>query len=116
MLHRLPFSAVLRDGVESARVEVVTRNELRQRSLVGGEEGLQVHRQVTDDRQVSQGLDAQFGSDRFYERAACQPFAAIHDHGAGTTHADATGKPERQVWARPALQREERIQDACLFR
>ena len=112
MTQRPPFRAVMRNAHEIIRIEIVTRDEMREGKLIGLKEGFQINGEVTGYRQVAQRLDAQFRADGADQGGASEAFASIHDHGARPAHADATGESKCQIRARPALQREERVEHA----
>ena len=82
MIHPLPFLAVLRNGVKTLSVEVVTRNEMWNDTLIRGEERFHVHGDIANHRQISQRLDAKIRSNGFDERAASELLSAINHHRA----------------------------------
>src|SRR6185369_12138413 len=115
-IERLAGGAVNGDGKEIVRVQVVAGHEPGEGSLIDLEERFEIDRQVANDRQVAQRLDAKVVADIPDQGAAGELLAAIDDHAAGTAHADAAGKTECQVRAGAALQGKEAVQDAGLLR
>jgi hypothetical protein len=104
----------MRETMEFMWVKVVTRREVRKRALIRSKERIHIHREVARYWQIAKRFNAEVMADGLDESAAGELFAAIHDHGARAAHADTAREAEGEIGTRPALQGEQRVEDAGL--